>query len=349
MKNILKKMALLAIPVVLWLVFFAAFEPNNYFGLKASASSSQPVARVRAYQQAPGTNLILGDSRLAHFDMQLVNSLTGQPWQNLAFGGASLKETLDLADYILNSGHEVDTLLAEVSFYTLNAGYNTDRFAALEETLNNPLAYCFNLEYNVNALTVAMDTLRGTPDTIESGDWTESDYLADDGTVLNWYPQEDLYGDLILPASEEGRLLLFDFSIYTNTIAIDHPEGWEPSGDDWWWPPTDLGLADTSWDCDEWTLELRYGDCDPDYAGLANLYECYDDRMDLRFFGVWRMEDDCLRLDMSAGVGSSLSGSFPVLISPSGEYLYFQRSRIGEGMPFLRNGEDSTTLSLRCG
>ena len=54
------------------------------------------------------------------------------------------------------------------------------------------------------------------------------------------------------------------------------------------------------------------------------------------------MEDDCLRLDMSAGVGSSLSGSFPVLISPSGEYLYFQRSRIGEGMPFLRNGEDST-------
>ena len=61
------------------------------------------------------------------------------------------------------------------------------------------------------------------------------------------------------------------------------------------------------------------------------------------------MEDDFLRLDMSAGVGSSLSGSFPVLISPSGEYLYFQRSRIGEGMPFLRNGEDSTTLSLRYG
>ena len=66
MKNILKKLALLCIPVVVWFVFFAAFEPNNYFGLKASATSSQPVARVRAYQQEPGTNLILGDSRLAH-------------------------------------------------------------------------------------------------------------------------------------------------------------------------------------------------------------------------------------------------------------------------------------------
>ena len=94
-------------------------------------------------------------------------------------------ETLDLADYLLDSGHDTDTLLVEVSFYTLNAGYNTDRFATLEETLNNPLAYCFNLEYNVNALTVAMDTLRGTPDTIESGDWVEADYLADDGTVFS--------------------------------------------------------------------------------------------------------------------------------------------------------------------
>ena len=55
MKNILKKLALLCIPVVVWFVFFAAFEPNNYFGLKASATSSQPVARVRAYQQEPGT------------------------------------------------------------------------------------------------------------------------------------------------------------------------------------------------------------------------------------------------------------------------------------------------------
>lgn len=184
MKNILKKLALLAIPVLVWLAVFIAFEPNNYFGLKASTGSSQPVARVRAYQQHPGTRLILGDSRLAHFDMDLVEQVSGQSWQNLSFGGASLKETLDLADYLLASGNEVDTLLIGLSFYTLNEGYNTDRFATLEETLDNPLAYCLNLEYNVNALTVLMDTLKGTPDTIESGDWVRSDYLADDGTLL---------------------------------------------------------------------------------------------------------------------------------------------------------------------
>lgn len=206
MRNILKKMALLAVPVLVWFVFFAAFEPNNYFGLKTSVSSGQPVARVRAYQQAPGTRLILGDSRLAHFDMDTVAELSGQTWQNLAFGGASLKETLDLADYVLDSGNAVDTLLVEVSFYTLNAGYDTDRFAALEKTLANPLAYCLNLEYNVNALTAAMDALRGTPDTIESGDWTQSDYLADDGTILPLHRKLYDYTATITPRCKNWAL-----------------------------------------------------------------------------------------------------------------------------------------------
>ena len=206
MKNILKKLALLAIPVAAWLAVFIAFEPNNYFGLKDSAGSSQPVARVRAYQQDPGRNLILGDSRLAHFDMDLVAAVSGEEWQNLSFGGASLKETLDLAGYVLDSGNPVDTLLVEVSFYTLNEHYNTDRFSQLEETLENPLAYCLNLEYNVNALTVLMDTIRGTPDTIESGDWVASDYLADDGTVLPLHRKLYDYPATITPRCENWTL-----------------------------------------------------------------------------------------------------------------------------------------------
>ena len=49
MKHLLKKLALLAIPLVLYLAFFAAFEPNNYFGLRAGAASTSPIAQVRAF------------------------------------------------------------------------------------------------------------------------------------------------------------------------------------------------------------------------------------------------------------------------------------------------------------
>lgn len=225
MLHILKRLALLLTPVYLWLAFFVAFEPNNYFGLKADSDSSQPVARVRAYQQEPGNRLIIGDSRLAHFDMDLVAEVSGQEWQNLAFGGASLRESLDLADFVLDSGNEVEEILFELSFYTVNANYDTDRFSALEETLNNPLAYCLNLEYNVNALTMFMNTVNNTPDTIESGDWGPADYFDEEGNAipLHWklyqYPslidskcsswsvnEEELLrlGDLARRCSEEG-------------------------------------------------------------------------------------------------------------------------------------------------
>ena len=134
----------------------------------------------------------------------LINKPSGMLSQKAKETDESLVEYL--IDYLLDSGHDADTLLVEVSFYTLNAGYNTDRFATLEETLNNPLAYCFNLEYNVNALTVAMDTLRGTPDTIESGDWVEADYLADDGTVLPLHRKLYDYTATITPRCKSWAL-----------------------------------------------------------------------------------------------------------------------------------------------
>lgn len=206
MRSIVKKLALLSVPVWLWLAFFVAFEPDNYFGLKSGSGSSQPVARVRAYEQAPGKNLIIGDSRLAHFDMDLIAEVSGKEWQNLAFGGASLRETLDLADYILDGGHEVDRILLALSFYTLNTGYDTDRFSALEETLSNPLAYCFNLEYNVNALTVFLDTVRGTPDTVESCDWGPADYLDDAGQAIPLHRRLYDYPALIAPRCQSWTL-----------------------------------------------------------------------------------------------------------------------------------------------
>ena len=225
MLHIIKRLALILTPVYLWLAFFVAFEPNNYFGLKADTDSSQPVARVRAYQQEPGSRLIIGDSRLAHFDMDLVGEVSGQAWQNLAFGGASLRESLDLAAFALDSGNEVQEILFELSFYTVNTNYDTDRFSTLEETLNNPLAYCLNLEYNVNALTMFLNTVNNTPDTIESGDWGPADYFDEEGNAipLHWklyqYPslidskcsswsvnEEQLLrlGDLARRCSEEG-------------------------------------------------------------------------------------------------------------------------------------------------
>lgn len=221
MRHIFKKLALLFIPVALYLVFFIAFEPNNYFGLKSAAGSTQPVARVRSWQAEPGEYLILGDSRLAHFDLALAGEASGKQWQNLAFGGASLRETIDLANYVLDSGSQTKELLVGLSFYTLNAGYDTDRMSALEDTLNNPLAYVFNLEYNVNALTGftnwlawARQRLAGQTEQTwsqaqverETGEWTAEDYLDENGQPLALHRLLAVYPATIAPKCRNWQL-----------------------------------------------------------------------------------------------------------------------------------------------
>ena len=203
MKSILQKLALLAIPVAVWFAFFAAFEPNNYFGFKSTSHSTAPIARLRAFEKAPGSRVILGDSRLAHFDDALVREVSGEDWQNLAFGGASLKETNDLLEYVLDHDQNLQEVVFGLSFYTLSANYNTDRMGALEDTLHNPLAYCLNLEYNVNALTNFSDKLAGRGDVEETGDWQyPADYTDTDGTVYDVHTVLAVYPKAILGRCE---------------------------------------------------------------------------------------------------------------------------------------------------
>ena len=175
---------------------------------------------------------------------------------------------------------------------------------------------------------------------------TEINLVTNNGLEVKWYPLTDASGCPVVPTGVNYAPMLMDFGVFGAATGIDYPEDWEPAGDDWWLPPTDLGLADSTWVCDDWMMDLRYGGCDPEYAGIAELYHRFEDNTELTrvFSGVWRMEDDCLRLELSAGTGTSLSGSFPILISPSGEEMHFQRSRSGEGVPFLSDDMDSIEL-----
>lgn len=202
MKNILKKAALLLAPVALYFCLFAAFEPNNYFGLRASAASEAPVACLKAYEQAPGPRVIIGDSRFAHFDMQQAEAVSGRAWQNLAFGGASLREGVDVLNWVLEQNPNLEEVVFGLSFYTVTSTYDADRMSTLQKTLDNPLAYLFNLEYNVNMLTALSERLRGVSGggSEETGDWAwPADYTGPDGTIYQLHTRLATYPAALLP------------------------------------------------------------------------------------------------------------------------------------------------------
>ena len=58
MRNILKKLALLLVPVAAYFAVFIAFEPNNYFGLHKVTDSESSISRLKAFQREKGSRVI---------------------------------------------------------------------------------------------------------------------------------------------------------------------------------------------------------------------------------------------------------------------------------------------------
>lgn len=203
MKKIFPKLALALLPMAVYLAVFLAFEPNNYFGLRRQSSGNSPIARIRAYEQNPQKNIILGDSRMAHFDMALVEKTYGAPFANVAYGGASLDESIDEFYYLYSENPSIRRVVLGVSFYTLNENYRTaSRMATVETQLKNPAAYVFNLEYNINTLTVIGDKLANRPDVEETAEHTPAEYVDASGAPLPFRQNLIDYAETIKPVCE---------------------------------------------------------------------------------------------------------------------------------------------------
>ena len=169
----------------------------------------------------------------------------------------------------------------------------------------------------------------------------------DNSPMCTWFPEVDEYGVPWIPGDPDAPLLM-DFGIWGYVTGLDYPEDWEPPGDVRWDPPTAWELAYTSWACESWDMEISWGDSDnPDYEGIVNLYQQPADGQEyvLAYTGIWRMESGCLRMELSDGTGGSVSGSFPVRMDPTGNYLYIEQDwETGVCPPFF--GEETDCIDL---
>lgn len=207
---LLAKLALFLAPILLYFIIFIIFEPYNYFGLQNNATESdQVIYRVRQFVNDPQDAIILGDSRMAHMDMEQVEALTGRRFSNLAFGGAAENEMIDLCEFALERNPDIDTVYLEVSFYTLNSRYDKNRVSNIETIVTNPLAYLFNFDYNIEMLNRIRLHLQGAYLGVENetavdpvtGElkYTEADYTDESGAPLPYRRQLLEYNEVIRP------------------------------------------------------------------------------------------------------------------------------------------------------
>lgn len=245
MKKLIRNIALLLIPIFIYYTIFIIFEPNNYFGLRKSATGTNIIATLRNYERTPTEGVILGDSRLAHMDMNVVSTLTTTTYTNLSYGGASLQEQIDILNWTLEKNPDLEEVIFLVSFYTLNKSYSHNRMVI--DALNNPLVYMTNLGYNINMLTELFYTITGvnqgsteetmdpkeymyapftvpsTGETVEMRETLANHLLSIDERCAKWELNTDVFDELLQVIDECAKRGITFYIV----LPPDHPDVYE--------------------------------------------------------------------------------------------------------------------------
>ena len=229
MTKLLKKLALAMVPVVIYFAIFIYFEPYNYFGVKESEySGDSAMYRVREFIKEPADIIILGDSKMAHFDMDLVEGYVGEKVSQLSFGGASFNESMDLLEFALEENPEIHTVYFAASFYTLNESYYKDRMSSIETTATNPFAYMLNFNYNIEMLNEIKWFILGEENvaTPHHKDWTDEDYYYADGTRRQYRKNLEEYAlDTIWGVVENYKYDTADVERYVELAKMCQEKG----------------------------------------------------------------------------------------------------------------------------
>ena len=228
MPKLIKKLLLILLPVAIYFAAFIYFEPYNYFGIKTSGyDPDSAIVRVRSYAQNPRDVIILGDSRMAHFEIDEVEKLVGQPVGQLSFGGASFNESMDLLEYAMEINPNIHTVYFGASFYTLNESYYKDRMSSIQTIAENPFAYMLNFNYNIEMLNHVKNTLLGAAglEEKEIGSWTAADYKYEDGTARPYRKNLMEYVDTIFPVCDGYVLDTADIDRYIDLCKTCRDKG----------------------------------------------------------------------------------------------------------------------------
>lgn len=185
MKKLLWKLIMAALPVAVYLLIFIIYEPYNYWGIKPDKSGqwATPLARVREFKRNPSEYLILGDSRMNHFDADAVEDMTGLRYANLSTGGQALNLSREMYEWAKKQT-TVKGIVIDASFYQVRTGNQSVTAQPVFAIAEQPLAYLTTRDYVVEVFSLFADDLQdlfkpGEPNAVSAEDHYIGKYRED--------------------------------------------------------------------------------------------------------------------------------------------------------------------------
>lgn len=161
MNKFFGKIFLASIPFLVYIALFVKYEPYNYWGIKPEKSGNwaTPLARVREFMRHPSENIILGDSRMNHFDLDSVEEQTGVKYANLSTGGQAYNLSLQLYEWA-KSKTNIQSLIVDASFYQIRKGNMSPSAEPVFLIAEEPLTYFVTRDYVIEAFDLCYNDIK---------------------------------------------------------------------------------------------------------------------------------------------------------------------------------------------
>jgi hypothetical protein len=138
----------LVVPPVYYVDPFGVFAKPSVIPEPIRSKYAQQVNQVfwklPAYHRNPAANVLLGDSETARLPVQVLRTVTGQEYSNLAYGGGTLRESVSTF-WLASRRVELQKVLFGISFMEYNP-YPLDRVIQAEEIARHPALYFLNAD-----------------------------------------------------------------------------------------------------------------------------------------------------------------------------------------------------------
>lgn len=144
LKHLVRKLGLFLLPFAVYACAIVVIDPYNYFGvshvisdgLKSDISYKLNYAMwdMIEYRRDPAPNILLGDSRMMGLDAEDIREVSGHDFENLAYGGGSLKEAIATFNYA-DKLTDLKRVTIGLDINTYNGSDTKDRVSEVEGAL----------------------------------------------------------------------------------------------------------------------------------------------------------------------------------------------------------------------
>lgn len=185
-----------SVPFLLAALFILTVDPFNFFQTNGvipddvkrpiALQFNPPLWKLNRFEKDPKEFVLLGDSRMAALETEVIKEISGDDYANLAYGGASLREVINTF-WLIAKKTQLKKVFIGISLEKYNDYEIADRVNSYVAVRDNPLIYFVNHEVWQASYYNVIGYLKGTKFTLGTTNMSKEEFWQEELQITDRY------------------------------------------------------------------------------------------------------------------------------------------------------------------